>query len=139
MSSTLLFIHPKLGKFNLIILKTSSLTVQDSDNLIFTNHFNRNAMSLEMLTELSAVFQEVNSSPDIRCVLLSSSGNVFSAGHNLKELVIVTVINFSVLFLTCFKNQRQKKGGQLTIKQFSLCAPNSWNFSLIVRFPSSPK
>ena len=49
---------------------------------------------MEMLTELSAVFQEVNSSPDTRCVLISASGNVFSAGHNLKELVITIIINF---------------------------------------------
>lgn len=57
-------------------------------------------MSLEMLSELSAAFQEVNRSSDIRCVLLSSSGKVFSAGHNLKELVFeITIIQYPLLNL----------------------------------------
>lgn len=63
-----------------------NVKINDVQHITLHSPKTRNAMSLEMLTELSAVFQEVNSSPDIRCVLLSSSGNVFSAGHNLKEL-----------------------------------------------------
>jgi len=64
----------------------------------------RNAMSMEMLTELSAVFQEVNSSPDTRCVLISASGNVFSAGHNLKELTAEKgTTHHKTVFSTCTK------------------------------------
>lgn len=47
----------------------------------------RNALSLQMLTELSTAFKRVNQTKDARCVLLSAEGKVFSAGHNLKELV----------------------------------------------------
>jgi enoyl-CoA hydratase/carnithine racemase len=50
--------------------------------------FNRNALSTEMLNELQSIFKAVNEAKGARCVLLSSSGSkVFSAGHNLKELV----------------------------------------------------
>jgi enoyl-CoA hydratase/carnithine racemase len=41
-----------------------------------------------MLHELQTIFKTVNEAKDARCVLLSASeGKVFSAGHNLKELV----------------------------------------------------
>ena len=50
--------------------------------------FPRNALSTEMLQELKTIFEAVNGSKDARCVLLTASeGKVFSAGHNLKELV----------------------------------------------------
>ena len=50
--------------------------------------FSRNALSTEMLQELKTIFEAVNGSKDARCVLLTASeGKVFSAGHNLKELV----------------------------------------------------
>ena len=50
--------------------------------------FYRNALSTEMLNELQTIFKAVNGAKDARCVLLTSSeGKVFSAGHNLKELV----------------------------------------------------
>jgi len=72
----------------------------------------RNALSLEMLNELSVAFQEVNKSPDVRCILLSAEGNVFSAGHNLKELteergkthhktVFATCTRFMELLIQC--------------------------------------
>ena len=44
----------------------------------------RNALSLEMLTELSSAFYSINETKEARSVLLSAEGNVFSAGHNLK-------------------------------------------------------
>lgn len=47
-----------------------------------------------MLRELTAAFEQVNAAPDARCVLLSAEGNVFSAGHNLKELVMTTVMAY---------------------------------------------
>ena len=44
-------------------------------------------MSLEMLKELSEAFAKINENPSARCAILSAEGHVFSAGHNLKELV----------------------------------------------------
>jgi len=69
-------------KFELV----KNVRKDDVQHITLDSPKTRNAMSLEMLSELSAAFQEVNRSSDIRCVLLSSSGKVFSAGHNLKEL-----------------------------------------------------
>lgn len=47
-----------------------------------------------MLRELTAAFEQVNAAPDARCVLLSAEGNVFSAGHNLKELVMTAMMAY---------------------------------------------
>ncbi|CAL4205431.1 unnamed protein product [Meganyctiphanes norvegica] len=44
----------------------------------------RNALSLEMLTELEEAL--TRPSVDLRCIILCAAGKVFSAGHNLKEL-----------------------------------------------------
>jgi len=46
----------------------------------------RNALSLAMLAALEAALAEIAAS-DTRCVLLAAEGPVFSAGHDLKEMV----------------------------------------------------
>ncbi|KAI9552519.1 hypothetical protein GHT06_022885 [Daphnia sinensis] len=62
----------------------------------------RNALSLEMLNELCTTFKMVNEAKDSRCVLLSSTGKVFSAGHNLKELTKDTPeTHHGLVFSTC--------------------------------------
>ena len=48
-----------------------------------------------MLGELSTALKGVNESHDARCLLLSAEGKVFSAGHNLKELVLDFSLSFS--------------------------------------------
>ncbi len=63
------------------------LFFSDSHLTLFCFEY-RNALSLNMLEELSLAFEEANQAPDVRCVLLSAVGHVFSAGHNLKELVL---------------------------------------------------
>ena len=47
----------------------------------------RNAMSLELMNELSTAFLGTIGNDELHCVVLSAEGPVFSAGHNLKELV----------------------------------------------------
>ncbi|XP_059353353.1 enoyl-CoA hydratase domain-containing protein 3, mitochondrial-like isoform X2 [Daphnia carinata] len=62
----------------------------------------RNALSLEMLNELHTTFKMVNEAKDSRCVLLSSTGKVFSAGHNLKELTKdIPQTHHGLVFSTC--------------------------------------
>ncbi|XP_032791348.2 enoyl-CoA hydratase domain-containing protein 3, mitochondrial isoform X1 [Daphnia magna] len=62
----------------------------------------RNALSLEMLNELHTTFKMVNEAKDSRCVLLSSTGKVFSAGHNLKELTKdIPETHHGLVFSTC--------------------------------------
>jgi enoyl-CoA hydratase/carnithine racemase len=46
----------------------------------------RNSLSESMLDQLSAEFQRIAQDKSIRVVVLASTGTVFSAGHDLKEL-----------------------------------------------------
>lgn len=70
--------------------------------LVCHNTSNRNALSLEMLNELHTTFKMVNEVKDSRCVLLSSTGKVFSAGHNLKELTKdIPETHHGLVFSTC--------------------------------------
>ena len=46
----------------------------------------RNAMSTEMVSELTAVFDHVERSPEIRCVVLRGAGGSFSAGGDIRDL-----------------------------------------------------
>ena len=40
-----------------------------------------------MMNELSTAIENANQNSELNCVVLSANGPVFSAGHNLKELV----------------------------------------------------
>ncbi|PDS80170.1 enoyl-CoA hydratase [Rhizobium sp. L43] len=45
-----------------------------------------NALSIALLEALMAELQKAGSDADVRVVVIASTGNVFSAGHDLKEL-----------------------------------------------------
>ncbi|CAL4082304.1 unnamed protein product [Meganyctiphanes norvegica] len=65
----------------------SQLIVKEEEGIrtiTLNNPKTRNALSLEMLQELEETL--TRPSPDLRCIILSATGKVFSAGHNLKEL-----------------------------------------------------
>lgn len=47
----------------------------------------RNSLSLEMMDEILENLTKNQNDSNLRCVVLSGKGSVFSAGHNLKELV----------------------------------------------------
>jgi enoyl-CoA hydratase/carnithine racemase len=46
----------------------------------------RNSLSLEMLEALQAQLDRIAGRDDVRCLVLAAEGNVFSAGHDLKEI-----------------------------------------------------
>ncbi len=46
----------------------------------------RNALSEAMLEELRAAISEAGTNPDVRVVILASTGTAYCAGHDLKEL-----------------------------------------------------
>lgn len=50
----------------------------------FENIF-RNALSMDMMTEILANLKRNKQDENLRCIVLSANGPVFSAGHNLKE------------------------------------------------------
>lgn len=53
---------------------------------ITLNRPKANALTHAMLGSLRALFKEAESNSQVRCVLLTASGNIFSAGHDLTEI-----------------------------------------------------
>ena len=59
------------------------------DNILritLNNPSAQNTLSLEMIRQLTTVFTNANTNSNIKVIILASSGNVFCAGHNLKEI-----------------------------------------------------
>ncbi len=61
----------------------------------------RNALSLELMTELISVLDELAAEKSVRVIILAASGKVFSSGHDLSELVGRTVNDYRHLFDVC--------------------------------------
>jgi len=68
----------------------SDLIVQDFKDSILkitlNNPSQQNTLSLQFINDLKKIFQNADSSDEVKVIILSSSGKVFSAGHNLKEI-----------------------------------------------------
>jgi enoyl-CoA hydratase/carnithine racemase len=61
----------------------------------------RNPLSLSLMLELIACLDEFASDTHIRAVILQAAGKVFSAGHDLSEMVGRTVADYHRLFDVC--------------------------------------
>ena len=61
----------------------------------------RNPLSLDLMLELIRSLDEFGADPTIRAVLLASTGKVFSAGHDLSEMVGRTVDDYRRIFDVC--------------------------------------
>jgi enoyl-CoA hydratase/carnithine racemase len=61
----------------------------------------RNAMSLELMTEVVAALHELARDPSVRAVVIEGEGPAFSAGHDLSELVGSEEGFLRELFDTC--------------------------------------
>jgi len=62
----------------------------------------RNALSLGLMRELLACLAEVGERPrEIRAVVLAAAGDVFSSGHDLKEMVGREEAEYRELFAVC--------------------------------------
>lgn len=61
----------------------------------------RNALSLELMSELIVCLDEIANSVDTRVVILAASGKVFSSGHDLNELVNGTIADYRRIFDVC--------------------------------------
>lgn len=55
--------------------------------IIFNDCFVRNSLSLAMMQNLIDDIKRYENDINLRAIVLSGDGNIFSAGHNLKELV----------------------------------------------------
>ena len=61
----------------------------------------RNALSLNTLEEISHVLKDVARRQEVRVVVLRGNGEMFSAGHDLKELVGGELHDYRKIFATC--------------------------------------
>jgi len=61
----------------------------------------RNALSLDLMLELIDCLDEFAADGNIRAIILAASGKVFSAGHDLSEMVGRTVGDYRELFDVC--------------------------------------
>ena len=77
----------------------------DTDGQIATVTLNRpqrrNALSLELMTELIDCLNEIGRDPRLRVVLLRAAGKVFSSGHDLSEMVGRDITEYRNLFDVC--------------------------------------
>jgi enoyl-CoA hydratase/carnithine racemase len=64
------------------------LVARDGDAALVTLNRpqRRNALSLELMEELTRCLGEIEESPEIRAVILAAAGPVFSSGHDLSEM-----------------------------------------------------
>ena len=68
----------------------SDLIIEDFKDSILkitlNNPTKQNTLSLQFINDLKKIFENADSNEEIKVIILSSSGKVFSAGHNLKEI-----------------------------------------------------
>ncbi len=70
-------------------MKNNLVKFDLSENILYltlNNSEHQNTLSEEMIDELDYHFQKASNNPDVKVIILSSTGSVFCAGHNLKEL-----------------------------------------------------
>ena len=61
----------------------------------------RNALSLEVMGEVTEALRSASAEPDVRAIVISGAGPVFSAGHDLAEMVGRNLAFYDRLFDTC--------------------------------------
>ncbi len=61
----------------------------------------RNALSLALMQELTATLEEVSAAPGVRAIVIEGAGPVFSAGHDLGEMVGRDAGFYEQLFDVC--------------------------------------
>jgi enoyl-CoA hydratase/carnithine racemase len=61
----------------------------------------RNALSLELMTELIECLNEIGRDRSLRVVLLRAAGKVFSSGHDLSEMVGCDINEYRRVFDVC--------------------------------------
>src|SRR5215510_2781545 len=61
----------------------------------------RNALSLALMRELTACLREIGGSSEVRAVILSAAGSVFSSGHDLSEMRGRSVNEYRRIFDAC--------------------------------------
>ena len=61
----------------------------------------RNALSVELMKELTACLGELGAKREVRAILLAAAGPVFSAGHDLSEMIGQEIHRYREIFDVC--------------------------------------
>ena len=61
----------------------------------------RNALSLDMMLELTACLDEIGRDREVRAVILAAAGKVFCSGHDLSEMVGRGITEYRRIFDVC--------------------------------------
>ncbi len=61
----------------------------------------RNALSLELMSQLIGALGELREDPDVRVVVLAAAGPAFCAGHDLGEMLGLNLDGYRTVFATC--------------------------------------
>jgi len=61
----------------------------------------RNALSLALMQELNDCLRTIGSASDVRAVILAAAGTVYSAGHDLSEMLDRTINEYRQIFDVC--------------------------------------
>jgi enoyl-CoA hydratase/carnithine racemase len=79
-----------------------TLEFQSSIAIVTLNRPNkRNALSLDLMQELIALLDVLENDNDARCLILAAAGKVFSAGHDLSEMIGCPMDEYRELFAVC--------------------------------------
>jgi enoyl-CoA hydratase/carnithine racemase len=89
---------------------------QDEVGIITLNNpERRNVLSRTALAQLGARLEEVEAAGNIKCAVLASTGPVFSAGHDLREIVDATEAERASLFALCTQTMLAIRGLSLPV------------------------
>jgi len=81
---------------------TSVVREGDVENITLSNPKARNALSLDMMNQLTEDLARAGRDKEVRTIVLRGEGKVFSAGHNLKEMTVETGYEYHKrIFDTC--------------------------------------
>jgi enoyl-CoA hydratase/carnithine racemase len=61
----------------------------------------RNALSLDLMRELTACLHQTSRQPGVHAVILAAAGNVFCSGHDLSEMTGRTLAEYREIFDAC--------------------------------------
>ncbi len=71
--------------------------------LILNRPAKRNALSLELLKEMTQLLDTLKSQRGIKVIIIKGAGKVFSAGHDISQLVGQDVHSYKNIFETCLE------------------------------------
>jgi enoyl-CoA hydratase/carnithine racemase len=83
-----------------------ALTVSEADGaarITLDRPEKRNALSLELMDELTGVLQAIGARRDVRAIVVEGAGVAFSAGHDLGEMVGRDLPFYQRLFDSCME------------------------------------